>query len=191
MSAPAGAVVDATRRLLDEVDGVDGAFVYGSVAHGTARPGSDVDLFLVTVTELAPGERDRLRADAEHLQRTLGYHPDPVHPIEVFPAARCFEALTGPLVLRAIHMAACGTPIDRITLDSDDVEILRALHDWRLTVRPSRVVDSLTTLAHQKITASAHRLEVPTSHLLAGIGLSHNTHTDTGCRTVPCQEDLP
>jgi len=188
VTAPAGAVVEAAQRFLAGFDGIDAAFVYESVAHGTARPDSDVDLFLVTVAELAPDLRNRLLAGAAQLQRTLGYEPDPAHPVEVFSAARCVDALTGPLVLRATHMAACGNPIDRITLDSDDLEILRALHDRRLPVRTSPVLDSLTTLAHRQVTAAAHRLDVPTGRVLAGIGLAPALNTPHV--TVPDQEDL-
>lgn len=128
MIATADQVVGAVQQMLALFDGIEGAFVYGSVAHGTARPGSDVDLFVVTVADLGPEVRARLHSAAEQLQRGLGYRPDPVHVVEVFSTARCVDALTGPLVLRATHMAAAdGRPIDQITLDSDDLEILRAL----------------------------------------------------------------
>jgi predicted nucleotidyltransferase len=189
VTAASGAVVEAAQQLLARFEGIDGAFVYGSVAHGTARPGSDADLFLVSVTELAPVLRDRLRTDVGHLQRALGYSPDPVHPVEIFPAARCVDALTGPLILRATHTAACGTPIDRITLDSDDLEILRALLDRRLPVRASPVLDSLTALAKRQVTAAARRLDVPAGRVLTGIGLA--TARDTQPVNVPDQEDLP
>jgi predicted nucleotidyltransferase len=177
VTAPAGAVVEAAQRLLDRFDCIDSAFVYGSVAHGTARPGSDVDLFLITVTEPDADVRTRLHAAAERLQRELGYRPDPAHPVEVFPASGCADALSGPLVLRATHMAAQGREIDRITLDSDDLEIVRALTDRRLNVRPSPVLDSLTDLARRQVGAAARRLEVPEQQVLAGIGL-------TGARPV-------
>ncbi len=171
MTAGADRIVEAARRMLARFHGIEGAFVYGSVAHGTARRGSDVDLFVVTVTELGPQVRTHLRSAAEELQRGLGHRPDPVHVVEVFPTARCVDALNGPLVLRATHMAAEGRPIDRTTLDSDDLEILRALLDRRLTVRPSPVLDSLTDLARRRVTAAARRLDVFDRQVLQGVGL--------------------
>lgn len=177
MIAAADHVVEAVRDMLARLDGVEGAFVYGSVAHGTARPGSDVDLFVVTVTDLRPEARAHLHSAAEGLQRDLGYRPDPVHVVEAFSTARCVDALTGPLVLRATHMAADGRPIDQVTLDSDDLEILRALLDRRLVVRPSPVLDGLTDLAHRQVTAAARRLDVFDRHVLERIGLRSDDDT--------------
>lgn len=175
MIAGPSRVVEAVRHLLDGVDGIEGAFVYGSVARGTAHRGSDIDLFVVTVAALAPPARTCLHSAAEQLQRVLGYRPDPVHVVEIFPAARCADALTGPLVLRATHMAAGGRAVDRITLDSDDLEILRALQDQRLVARSSPVVDGLTALARHQVTTAAHRLGASDQQVLAGIGLpSHD-----------------
>jgi predicted nucleotidyltransferase len=184
MKATAEAVIDGARRLLLGVDGIDAAFVYGSVARGTARPDSDLDLFLVTVADLGQQQQERLRADAESLQRTFGYRPDPAHPVEVFSAVRCVDALTGPLVLRATYMGASGRPIDRVTLDSDDLEILRALLDHRLSVRTSPVLDDLTSLAHRQVDAAAGRAGTLADRVLAAIGLSSAPAT-------PERKDLP
>lgn len=71
MIATASRVVEAAQQLLAGFEGVEGAFVYGSVARGTARPGSDVDLFVVTVGELGPEVRARLISAAERLQHGL------------------------------------------------------------------------------------------------------------------------
>jgi len=171
VTASAGTVVDAARQLLAGYGDVEGALIYGSVARGSATAESDVDLFVVTNGTVDPGEHDRLRLDAGQMQRRLGYQPDPVHTVEVFTADRCVDALTGPLVLRATHVVADGQAIDRITVDSDDLEILRALLDRRLTVRASPVVDSLTALAVRQVGATARRLEVPLDQVLAGLGL--------------------
>lgn len=188
MIATADHVVGAVRHMLARFEGIEGAFVYGSVAHGTARPGSDIDLFVVTVADLGPEVRAHLRSAAEGLQRGLGYLPDPVHVVEVFSTARCVDALTGPLVLRATHMAADGRPIDRMTLDSDDLEILRALQDRRLTVRPSPVVDGLTALARRQVTAAARRLDVFDRQVLDRIGLRSD---DSLSAPVPAPKDMP
>ena len=188
MIVTADHVVGAVQQMLARYDGIEGAFVYGSVAHGTARPSSDVDLFVVTVADLRPEVRAHLHSAAEQLQRGLGYRPDPVHVVEVFSTARCVDALTGPLVLRATHMAADGRPIDQITLDSDDLEILRALQDRRLVVRPSPVVDGLTALAGRQVTNAARRLDVFDRQVLTGIGLRSDDATPA---PVPTPEDMP
>jgi predicted nucleotidyltransferase len=186
--ATAERVVGAVRHMLARFDGIEGAFVYGSVAHGTARPDSDVDLFVLTDADPGPETRAHLRSVTERLQRDLGYRPDPVHVVEVFSTARCVDALTGPLVLRATHMAADGKPIDRITIDSDDLEILRALRDRRLAVRSSPVVDGLTDLACRQVTAAARRLDVFDRQVLDRIGLRS---ADTVPAPVPAPEDMP
>lgn len=188
MIAPPGRVIEAAQQMLTGFEGVEGAFVYGSVARGTARPGSDIDLFVVTVAPLGPEVRARLHSAAARLQHALGYEPDPIHVVEAFPTGYCADVLTGPLVLRATHMAADGRAIDRITLDSDDLEILRALQDRRLVVRPSPVIDGLTALASRQVTAAALRLDVPIRQVLTGIGLKPHHATPV---PVLAPEDLP
>ncbi|MGL5864345.1 MAG: nucleotidyltransferase domain-containing protein [Dermatophilaceae bacterium] len=188
MIATAGHVVGAVQQMLTRFDGIEGAFVYGSVAHGTARPGSDIDLFVVTVADLGPEVRAHLHSAVEQLQRGLGYRPDPVHVVEVFSAAQCADALAGPLVLRANHLVADGRPIDQIALNSDDLEILRALQDRRLVVRHSPVVDGLTALAGRQVTDAARRLNVFDRQVLTGIGRRSNNATPA---PVPTQEDMP
>lgn len=188
MIAAADQVVEAVQDMLAGFEGIEGAFVYGSVARGTAGQGSDIDLFVVTVADLAPDVRARFGDAADRLQRELGYRPDPAHLVEVFSTATCARAVTGPLVLRATHQAADGSDIDRITLDSDDLEILRALLDQQLIVRHSPVVDGLTMLARRQVTAAAHRLDVADHHVLAGIGL---THPAAPTAAVSTPEDTP
>ena len=43
--------VDVVREALVDAPGLDAAFVFGSVARGTAEPDSDLDLFLVGTRE--------------------------------------------------------------------------------------------------------------------------------------------
>lgn len=169
MIASVTEVVESVRTLLAGFQGIDGAFVYGSVARGTAGPASDVDLFVVT--EGAPEWADRLSGAADTLQRRLGYRPDPSHPVEVFPAAHCADALTGPLVACVLRSAAEGQQVDGELLDSDDLEILRALLDQRVAVRASPLVDGLTALARYQVSA-AGRLDVPIDRVLGVIGLT-------------------
>jgi len=63
LAAPA----DVLREALIDAPGVEGAFVYGSTARGDARPGSDVDVFLI-VREGDPRKvRRRQLSEAEFL----------------------------------------------------------------------------------------------------------------------------
>jgi predicted nucleotidyltransferase len=63
-SGPGQALVEVVRRLVPDVDGI---FVFGSVARGRTRPGSDVDVALL----LPPGRKlspDELLATMSELE---------------------------------------------------------------------------------------------------------------------------
>lgn len=169
--APSEVVVEAVRGLLARFDHIEGALVYGSVARGTATAASDVDLLVLTTEPVAPQVSVRLRQSVHDLQLRLGYQPDPEHVVEVFAVPACVDALTGPLVLRAAQQAAAGREIDRLTLDSDDLEILRALLDRHLIVVASPVLDGLVALARSQVDSACRRIAVPPDRVFAGIGL--------------------
>jgi predicted nucleotidyltransferase len=58
--------VDVLREALVDARGIDGAFVFGSVARGDPRPGSDLDVFLVGDRD-ARGHANRLLSEASYL----------------------------------------------------------------------------------------------------------------------------
>lgn len=177
MTGPASGevVAQAARELLNQFDQVEAAFVYGSVARGTATAASDVDLLVLTTAQVAPQVRVQLRQSTHKLQLQLGYQPDPEHTVEVFAVPACVDALTGPLVLRAVQQAATSREIDRLTLDSDDLEILRALLDRHLIVLDSPLLEGLVGLARNRVDATCRRLAVQPDRVLAGIGLVNAT----------------
>ncbi len=57
---------DVLREALVGAGGIDGAFVFGSAARGDARPGSDLDVFLVG-DQAARSHANRLLAEASYL----------------------------------------------------------------------------------------------------------------------------
>jgi predicted nucleotidyltransferase len=153
-------VAERVRMVLEEClgDNLEAAFVYGSVARGTATMSSDLDTFVITCTELDGAQRKSLRSLSVRLQRQLGYQPDEQYPIEIFSMRQCEQALRGPLVTRAIYSAACGNySIDTMTLEHDDLEVLRALLDTKLLITSSLVLDSLVRLVSQKVTTATAR----------------------------------
>jgi predicted nucleotidyltransferase len=153
-------VAERVRMVLKEClgDNLEAVFIYGSVARGGATASSDLDTFVITRTELDSDQRVALRSLSVCLQRQLGYQPDEQYPVEIFSVRQCEQALRGPLVTRAIYSAAWGHySIDRMTLEHDDLEVLRALLDTKLVVASSPVLDSLIRLASQKVTTAVAR----------------------------------
>lgn len=144
-----GDIVAPIRRFCAE-DGCDliaGAFVYGSVAAGSARPGSDIDCFALLTDEVTARQRHQLATGFANLQRRLGYTPDPVYPIELFTAARCRDALSSAIVQSAIRDAFGGGRLDPAVADADDLEVFRALVGIRLRVVDCDDLERLSHLA--------------------------------------------
>jgi Nucleotidyltransferase domain len=155
--------------LRDELaeDAVAG-FVYGSVAHGRAGPGSDIDFFVVTRRPLAPARRDAVGRSFAALQRSLGFTPDPQHPVELFSDVECRAALDGSVLDRALAGIAETGSLDPVVAEHDDVEVLRALLDRRVVVLPNPRLELLT----ERAAALAARPAVSRSRLLRALGLS-------------------
>ncbi len=74
MSVDTAAIADALRAALEEFDGtVVAAWLYGSVARGTARPDSDVDVAVLRSRSDAPRTLADLPLDLEEaLRRRVG-----------------------------------------------------------------------------------------------------------------------
>ena len=70
------APADVLREALIDAPGVEGAFVYGSTVRGDARPGSDVDVFMIVREGEPSWARRRQLSDVEFL---LG---KPLHVVE-------------------------------------------------------------------------------------------------------------
>ncbi|HEX8346922.1 MAG TPA: nucleotidyltransferase domain-containing protein [Actinoplanes sp.] len=136
------------------------AFVYGSVAAGRAGPGSDIDCFVITASDLDGPQHRRLDAGFAELQRTLGYTPDPDYPIEIFSVGACQAALRSSELDRMLTAAAVAGGMDRRMAESDEVEVLRALLDRRLVLRHAEVLDVLTTQAHALVQRHASWLHM-------------------------------
>jgi predicted nucleotidyltransferase len=98
---------------------VAAAFIYGSVAHGTATPNSDIDVFVVLEHELPDEQVAELRSRFHDVQRRLGYTPDLQFPVEIFSVAAIRDAL------------AVVEP------DEDQQEIRRALTDKKIMLTGS------------------------------------------------------
>jgi len=131
----------ATARAL-AAEPVAAVFVYGSVAIGTDRVGSDVDTFVLLSEDV--GERRRgIRAEFARLQRRLGYTPDAEHPVELFTSADAAGALDD--AERAIRDGR----LDRLTAEGDEREVLHALTDSRLLLLGGDSLDSLTARAER------------------------------------------
>lgn len=158
---------------------LEAAFIYGSVARGTAGPDSDIDALVMTRTTLPPEQLADLRRVLADLQRQLGYQPDADAPVEVFSVERCLCAVRGVLVLRAVYCAAIGREIDTMTLETDDLEILRAMLDARLPVVDSPLLDSLSRLATEHVNAVAADHGVTIQELIARLWLPKSTLEDS------------
>jgi predicted nucleotidyltransferase len=170
---PLADVVDEIRCLLDRELGeqVEAAFIYGSVAGGRANATSDVDTFVVLRSNPTPTRRNELQAMFAAAQRSLAYVPDLDHPVEIFSVESCVHALHEPLTLRALYTAGRGDYLDQMTLDSDCLEILRALIDDHLTITDSLVLHSLTALAERRLVHAAQLTGVDPMDLAERIGV--------------------
>lgn len=168
-------IVGAVHTLLSGHlgDELEAAFIYGSVAAGTAGPRSDLDCFVLTRGELSAGRAERLQTAFADLQRDLGFTPDPIYPIEIFATTLAVAALDEPLLLRALTTAALDDHLDDMTLNSDCVEVLRALLNVRLPIDDSVVLDSLTVLARHRLVNAALRHHVPPAQIAARLGVKY------------------
>lgn len=108
---------------------VVGAFVYGSVARGTATAESDIDVFLLLEAEQPPDRTAALRAAFVDLQRRLGYRPDVEYPVELFTLDQVRTAL------------AVDEP------DEDQREIRHALGDTKIVLVGSAELEVLIAMA--------------------------------------------
>lgn len=164
---------DRVRQLLQrEVgDALEAAFVYGSVAAGTATDSSDLDCFVLLCTEPAGQQDEHLRTAFTGLQRDLGLTPDLRHPVEVFSVAACTRALNGELLLQILNMAGRGDNLDKPTLDTDCLEVLRALLNIRLPVEDSVVLDSLTALAWKQVSSAGASHGIQAAHIASRVGV--------------------
>jgi hypothetical protein len=135
--------------FLDEFGSdVTAAFIYGSVAWQHIHQGSDIDCFIVTAGEVPAPLRQYIRAEFVELQRSLGFTPDIDYPVEVFSVAACRTALSGQTLALILAEALAAGRVRPDSVETDELEILRALLDKRLVLRPAPALDSLTTQAH-------------------------------------------
>jgi Polymerase beta, Nucleotidyltransferase len=148
--------LDPIRHWLEDHLGVtvNAAFIYGSVAAGRNRPGSDLDCFVLTEQGLVGAERRRIKAGFATLQRELGFTPDPVYPVELFSIEACRTILSDPALGRILTKTAMDD-IEPDVAQSDQVEVLRALLDRRLVVRHSTCLDVLSEQARSLVRRTA------------------------------------
>lgn len=174
---PQTEVIEAVRSLLDSHLGarVEAAFVYGSVVAGTATADSDIDTFVIPRVDLPEQLSSELAAKCTQLQLDLGYRPDREHPVEIFSVRVCVEALHEVLTLRALFTAARGDVLDPMTLNSDCLEILRAMLYPRLVVIDSPILDSLTRIALGRLDRAARANGVDRHELRSRIGVKWPT----------------
>ena len=104
---------------------VAGAFIYGSVARGTATSASDIDVFVLLEHPLDPATTAYLRSAFVELQLRLGYQPDLEYPVELFTIEAARNALLA-------HAA-----------DEDQREVRRALTDTKTVIVASAQLDEL------------------------------------------------
>jgi predicted nucleotidyltransferase len=149
-------------------DAVAAAFIYGSVAGGRSGPSSDIDCFVITHCDLPAEVRTRVAVGFTALQRSLGFVPDPEYPIEVFSVRFCDSTLRGPVLERIVSDVAIGGVMDSQVAASDEVEVLRALLDQRIVVRPGPVLADVTSLAWTVV----RRSHSQPAQLLKALGLN-------------------
>ena len=161
--------LDPIRGFLVEHLGttLSAAFVYGSVAAGRAGPTSDLDCFVITECDLDDARRLRIGSGFAALQRGLGFTPDPAYPIELFSVTLCRKILADP-ALESLLSSAVTRGVDTHVGESDQVELLRALLDRRLVVRPAAVLNELTAQAWTLV----HRATPEPAVVLQVLGLS-------------------
>lgn len=147
------ATLAAALRAWDTASLLEAAFVYGSVATGSAGPASDIDLFVITAAPPAPDALVDLKERAASLQSELGYCPDPDYPVEVFAAGECERLLAGPVLGEAFAAAARG-PVAAAVIDADALEVARALTGPGLEVIAAPVADRLRDLARAALAAA-------------------------------------
>jgi predicted nucleotidyltransferase len=165
--------------------GAVAAFVYGSVATGEAGPTSDMDTFVLLAQPLPAVALQQLRSGFVDLQERLGYCPDVTFPIELFTVQQSRSALAGREVEQAIQLACSSGTLSTDLLDSDGVEVLRALLGTRLTVRASAQLDELTAYANQTL---AHHLNSgstsPEHEVLRALGIRGSNQPNAGGKNV-------
>jgi predicted nucleotidyltransferase len=161
--------LDPIRNFLVEHLGatLTAAFVYGSVAAGRAGASSDLDCFVVTKCDLDDAQRLQIGSGFTRLQQRLGFRPDPAYPIELFSANTCRTVLADAR-LESLLSAAAARGVDKHVAESDEVEVLRALLDQRLVVRPAAVLDELTAQAWTLL----HRATPEPAVVLQALGLA-------------------
>jgi predicted nucleotidyltransferase len=151
------AVADTLREWDDAID-IEAAFIYGSVATGTAGPGSDIDLFVITARSPAPAALAALRTRSLSMQTGLGFRPDLDYPVEVFTAGACESLLDGQ-ELRAAFAAAVAGPVSAAVVDADALEVARSLTGPAIDVVAAPVLDTLR--AHAAAALDAAWAQVP------------------------------
>lgn len=104
---------------------VTAAFIYGSVARGTATAGSDIDVFVLLEHPLAPAAAVSVRTAFVELQLRLGYRPDLEYPVELFTVEAASDALAA------------------LNPDEDQREVRRALTDTKTVVIAGARLDDL------------------------------------------------
>ncbi|MFG3041762.1 nucleotidyltransferase domain-containing protein [Streptomyces sp. NPDC048330] len=169
-------VTAAVDQFLEMCPRAIGAFIYGSVAVGRARHGSDIDCFVLLAEPEADETTTRLRSGFAELQRDLGYTPDPAYPIELFTVRQCQEALDGASVRRAVRQARTNGHVEPALAESDDVEVLRALLGARLTVRTCPQLDELTDHARHVVARHLNALGTSAEHAaLQALGVRNHS----------------
>lgn len=178
---PASVVVGELRRLLQAQlsHEVDTAFVYGSVATGSASAGSDVDSFVITRAAQTPARRAQIGQAVARLQIELGYLPDLAHPVEIFATDACVSALQEATLVDALDLAGRGEELDPATFDSDCLEIARALLHPRLVVTASPNLERLSRIAQHRFMLAAQQHDVSPPDLASRIGLKALRRLDT------------
>jgi predicted nucleotidyltransferase len=166
-----GLVAAIDQFLTSQSCGALAAFVYGSVAIGRAGPQSDVDTFVLIDQPLSAAGMQQLRTGFVDLQLRLGYRPDVAFPIEVFTVHQSQSALAGNDVKQAIRLACSYQTLSPNLLDSDGVEVLRALLSTRLTIRTSSELDELTSYASQILRRDLNSRHVPLKDTLRALGI--------------------
>jgi hypothetical protein len=153
VTASSGEVVVAARRYVIDAFGpaLLAGFIYGSVADATSGPHSDIDCFVLIGRVMPPRARLDAAAGFARLQRRLGFVPDPDFPIEVFTADACDAALDGPALATCLRPVAAGGVVVSETVESDDVEILRALLDTHLVLVENAALDRLVDRAERLV----------------------------------------
>lgn len=126
-------------QIASALDGlpVNSAFIYGSVARGTATAHSDLDTFILLNAAASETDLARTRQRFISLQRDLGFTPDDDYPVEIFTVAQARHAMTAE-----VH----GGDIS----EDDVTEVLRALNEPKIVVLDSPDLRQLIELATRR-----------------------------------------